>query len=69
MGCIENRSTPNDSTAEKDYNSFATMAPRAPVKTPADRKNGRHVKDNDLPPQGVYLPNNNYMAPHMKSPE
>jgi biotin synthase-related radical SAM superfamily protein len=45
------------------------MQPRAPSKTPADRKNGRHVKANDIPPQGVYLPNNNIMAPHMKSPE
>jgi len=46
-----------------------SMQPRAPSKTPADRKDGRHVKANDIPPQGVYLPNNNIMAPHMKSPE
>jgi biotin synthase len=45
------------------------MEPRAPLKTPTDRKNGKHVKENDIPPQGVYLPNNNFMAPHMKSPE
>ncbi len=32
-------------------------------------KNGKHVKANDIPPQGVYLPNNNILAPHMKSPE
>ncbi len=45
------------------------MDPRLPPKTPADRKNGQHVKANGIPPQGVYLPNNNYLAPHMKSPE
>ena len=47
----------------------ASMQPRTPLKTPAERRNGRNVKDNDLQPQGVYLPNNNYLAPHMKSPE
>jgi len=45
------------------------MEPRAPLKTPADRKNGKNVKANDILPQGVYLPNNNIMAPYMKSPE
>jgi len=50
-------------------NAGVAMEPRAPRKTPADRKNGKHVKANDLPPQGVYLPNNNILAPHMKSPE
>ncbi len=45
------------------------MQPRYPQKTPADRRNGRNVKANDVPPQGVYLPNNNILAPHMKSPE
>jgi biotin synthase len=47
----------------------ATMQPRTPTKTPVDRRNGRNVKDNAIPPKGVYLPNNNYLAPHMKSPE
>ena len=47
-------------------NAGVAMEPRAPRKTPADRKNGKHVKANDLPPQGVYLPNNNILAPHMK---
>ena len=45
------------------------MEPRFPEKTPADRRNGKNVKSNDIPPQGVYLPNNNYLAPHMRSPE
>jgi biotin synthase len=56
MSCIE----PNLGVA---------MNPRSPRKTPADRRNGQHVKANGIPPQGVYLPNNNYLAPHMKSPE
>jgi len=56
MSCVE----PNFGVA---------MDPRSPLKTPADRKNGQHVKANGIPPQGVYLPNNNYLAPHMKSPE
>jgi biotin synthase-related radical SAM superfamily protein len=54
MSCIEHKSS---------------MEPRPPLKTPVDRKNGKHVKMNDIPPQGVYLPNNNILAPHMKSPE
>ena len=45
------------------------MEPRLPEKTPVDRRNGKNVKANDIPPQGVYLPNNNYLAPHMRSPE
>ena len=52
-----------------EHKSNVEMEPRAPLKTPADRKNGKHVKANDIPPQGVYLPNNNIMAPHMVSPE
>ncbi|NIL93114.1 MAG: radical SAM protein [Woeseiaceae bacterium] len=45
------------------------MEPRLPEKTPVDRRNGKPVKANDIPPQGVYLPNNNILAPHMRSPE
>ena len=56
MSCIEPKSN-------------VVMEPRPPEKTPADRRNGKHVKENAVPPQGVYLPNNNYLAPHMKSPE
>jgi len=56
MSCIEPKSS-------------VVMEPRTPLKTPVDRKNGKHVKANDIPPQGVYLPNNNYLAPHMVSPE
>ncbi len=69
MGCIEHKTSPAATDGDNDFNAFDAMQPRAPLKTPVERRNGRHVKDNDLPPQGVYLPNDNYMAPHMKSPE
>ena len=71
MSCIEHKTKPAASGEENghDFNPFDEMEPRAPLKTPADRKNGKHVKANDIPPQGVYLPNNNILAPHMKSPE
>ncbi len=49
--------------------SNVEMEPRLPEKTPVDRRNGKPVKANDIPPQGVYLPNNNILAPHMRSPE
>ena len=71
MSCIEHKTTPSASAtrASRDFNPFDEMEPRAPLKTPVDRKNGKPVKANDIPPQGVYLPNNNILAPHMKSPE
>ena len=68
MGCIENKKSPAESGSEHDYNAFDAMEPRLPGKTPVERRNGKHVKANDIPPEGVYLPNNNYLAPHMKSP-
>ena len=79
MGCIENKKSPENGVrphltggekgSDPDYNAFDVMEPRLPVKTPVERRNGKHVKANDIPPEGVYLPNNNYLAPHMKSPE
>jgi len=80
MGCIEHKKSPANngdshliSEGEKvtvpDFNAFDVMEPRNPEKTPVDRRNGKHVKANDIPPEGVYLPNNNILAPHMKSPE
>ena len=71
MSCIEPKSRATRPTADpaRDHNPYDVMAPRVPGKTPVDRRNGRHVKENAIPPQGVYLPNNNYLAPHMKSPE
>ena len=51
MGCIENKSTPaagaHDGT---DFNPYEAMQPRLPEKTPVDRRNGRHVKANDISP-------------------
>ncbi len=52
-----------------DYNPYERMQPRTPSQIPAEAKNGGRVKSNDLPPQGVYLPNNNILTPHMRSPE
>jgi biotin synthase len=45
------------------------MQPRVPRRTPAELRNGRRVKAANLPPAGVYLPNNNVLTPHMRSPE
>jgi biotin synthase len=53
----------------QDYNPFAVMQPRPPGATPKERKNGAHVKANNVAPQGVYLPNYNILTPHMRSPE
>ena len=69
MGCIEHKKSPAADGNGHDFNAFEEMEPRLPGKTPVDRRNGKHVKANDIPPEGVYLPNNNYLAPHMKSPE
>jgi biotin synthase len=52
-----------------DHNPFELMQPRMPGQIPAEAKNGGRVKTNDLPPQGVYLPNNNILTPHMRSPD
>ncbi len=52
-----------------DFNAFDVMQPRAPAPTPSELKNGGRVKAHDLPPQGVYLPNNNILTPQMRSPD
>ncbi|MDE2349554.1 MAG: radical SAM protein [Gammaproteobacteria bacterium] len=52
-----------------DTNAFAAMQPRMPEPTPPERRNGARVKAADQRPEGVYLPNNNLLAPHMRSPE
>ncbi len=52
-----------------DFNPADVMQPRAPGLTPRDAKNGGRVKSANVPPEGVYLPNNNRLAPHMRSPE
>ncbi len=52
-----------------DYNPFEVMQPRSPAAIPAPLKNGGRVKAANVPPAGIYLPNNNRLAPHMRSPE
>jgi biotin synthase len=56
-------------TGAADFNAFEAMRPRSPAATPPDLRNGRRVKQADVPPQGVYLPNNNVLTPNMRSPE
>jgi len=51
------------------FNAYAAMQPRLPEPTPTDARNGRRVKEAAVPPQGVYLPNNNVLTPQMRSPE
>ncbi len=71
MSCIKQVGNGQDeaATAGVDVNTFATMQPRQPVVTPPELRNGARVKSADLPPAGVYLPNNNLLTPHMRSPE
>jgi len=71
MSCIKNTTTPagEASAGGPGFNAFEAMQPRLPSRTPVDRRNGRRVKDADVAPAGVYLPNNNVLAPHMRSPE
>ncbi len=71
MSCIEPSRLPANAgpAAPVDHNEFAAMQPRAPAPTPAERRNGARVKSADERPNGVYLPNNNLLAPHMRSPE
>ena len=71
MSCLE---MPRDTAPDfgldrpRDFNDAGTMRPRAPDAVPAEARNGARVKAADRPPEGVYLPNHNYLAPHMRSP-
>ena len=71
MSCVKQRGDGEGlvATAVGDFNAFEVMQPRAPVPTPIERRNGARVKLADQRPSGVYLPNNNVLAPHMRSPE
>ncbi|WP_204848253.1 radical SAM protein [Rhodopila globiformis] len=51
-----------------DSNAAETMQPRDPAPVPAESRNGGRVKAGGQAPQGVYLPNNNILTPHMRSP-
>jgi biotin synthase-related radical SAM superfamily protein len=71
MSCIKNTNgiTTDGTSDGLGFNAFRAMQPRAPARTPQELRNGRRVKDADLPAEGVYLPNNNVLTPHMRSPE
>lgn len=45
------------------------MKPRDAAAIPKEARNGARVKLANVAPQGVYLPNNNRLTPHMRSPE
>jgi lipoyl synthase len=71
MSCVksENAAPGETGIGGLDHNPAALMEPRAPGKIDRDLKNGGRVKQNDVAPEGIYLPNNNIMTPHMRSPE
>ena len=71
MSCVKTPESNQASAASnaRSFNSSAEMQPRAPAPTPKALRNGAHVKNNDIAPRGVYLPNNNLLAPHMQSPD
>ena len=71
MSCIEPSRPAADAgpAATADHNGFSAMQPRAPTPTPPERRNGARVKSADERPNGVYLPNHNLLAPHMRSPD
>lgn len=45
------------------------MRPRQPAIIPQSLRNGARVKASNLPPVGVYRPNDNYLTPNMRSPD
>ncbi len=71
MSCLKLTETSSNAVASHgiDFNPFEAMQPRAPSPTPTDLRNGARVKRDGVAPQGVYLPNNNVLTPHMRSPE
>ncbi len=71
MSCLKPEATsPGGLSADgKDFNGFDIMKPRKPEATPKDLRNGGRVKSDDMPPSGLYLPNNNIQTPNMTSPE
>jgi biotin synthase-related radical SAM superfamily protein len=69
MSCRSTKAQEPRIGAAGEFNAFAAMQPRAPAPTPPQRRNGAPVKSADVAPRGVYLPNNNMLAPHMRSPE
>ena len=52
-----------------DHNPFDVMEPRMPSPTPAEYRNGKPVKTNDVAPEGLYFPKYNILTPNMRSPD
>ena len=71
MSCLNQGAEPSTQSAPDSgsFNAFANMEPRAPSATPVEARNGKRVREAAVPPQGVYLPNNNVLTPEMRSPE
>ena len=71
MSCVEKKTAAvtGKTKSGADYNAFAAMEPRVPTVTPKERRNGLRVKYDDIAPQGVYRPNENFITPNMRSPE
>jgi biotin synthase len=71
MSCLNHGAdaSAQDAADGRSHNPYAAMEPRAPLATPAEARNGRRVRESAVPPQGVYLPNNNVLTPAMRSPE
>ncbi len=70
MSCYRpDETSSSTTTATLDHNPAALMQPRQPEMPPKAMRNGGRVKANNVAPQGVYLPNNNILTPHMRSPE
>ena len=71
MTCLKPEGTLPGATGAggRDFNAYGDMAPRRPTEAPKGLRNGGRVKANDVAPAGVYLPNNNILTPHMRSPE
>ncbi|MEZ5926708.1 MAG: radical SAM protein [Hyphomicrobiaceae bacterium] len=71
MSCLKREvsSARDTGNVGNDDNPAAIMEPRQPEATPAALRNGGRVKALNLPPEGVYLPNNNRQTPAMRSPD
>jgi biotin synthase len=70
MTCLKpENARPGAGEDGRDYNPFAAMQPRRPEEAPQGLRNGGRVKQANVPPTGTYLPNNNILTPHMRSPE
>jgi biotin synthase-related radical SAM superfamily protein len=72
MSCLEMPRQPVPDflgDGKREFNKPDTMQPRTPAAVPPDARNGARVKAQDARPEGVYLPNYNFLTPNMRSPE